>query len=83
VDIGREELKNKLLNGIAVLEFTKSDGSDRKMCCTLLESEIPQEKKPKNIGKRENLEILSVFDLEKQDWRSFKLDSLKSVLFFE
>ena len=83
MEIGREELKNKLLNGIVALEFTKSDGSDRKMCCTLLESEIPQEKKPKNTGKRENAKVLSVFDLEKQDWRSFKMESLKSVLFFK
>ena len=82
MEINREELKNKLLSQIALVKFTKQDGSDREMFCTLLENKIPQEKKPKNVKKSENFDILSVFDLEKQDWRSFRVDSLKSIRFF-
>jgi len=75
------------------LEFTKKDGSIRRMLCTLNESVIPTEKKPKSnpsyeegTEKQEASSIsskttCSVFDLEKQAWRSFRWDSLKSFEF--
>lgn len=61
--------------------FTKKDGTERKMLCTLLEDKIPSEKMPKNSGKAKNEDSIAVFDLEKQDWRSFRFDSVKEVHF--
>lgn len=69
------------VNGNVTIEFVKSDGTVRRMNCTLAESKIPTEKAPKSTGKSKNNETLAVFDLEKQDWRSFRWDSVKKIEF--
>ena len=51
------------------------------MLCTLAEKRIPSEKMPKNSGKAKSEQSLAVFDLEKQDWRSFRFDSVKNIEF--
>lgn len=63
------------------ITFTKSDGTDREMRCTLVESAIPAEKLPKNTGRSTTETNQRVFDLEKQEWRSFKWESVKRVDF--
>ena len=68
-------VKDLRLGNVEVL-FTKKDGSERKMLCTLVN--IPEEHQPKNeVEYAEN--TIRVFDIEKQGWRSFRLDSVKSV----
>ena len=68
-------VKDLRLGNVEVL-FTKKDGTERKMLCTLIN--IPAEHQPKNeIEYAEN--TIRVFDIEKQGWRSFRLDSIKSV----
>ena len=74
-------LKNVLRECLVAVEFVKKDGTTRKMICTLLQDKIPSEKSPKNSGKAESKESLAVFDVEKQDWRSFRYDSVTSVHF--
>ena len=61
--------------------FTKKDGTDREMFCTLNESKIPTEKQPKSEGTESTTagSALRVFDTEKQEWRSFRWDSVKEV----
>lgn len=61
--------------------FQKKDGSERKMICTLSENKIPEEKLPKNTGKAQSDEAQAVFDIEKQEWRSFRWDSMKKFEF--
>jgi hypothetical protein len=62
--------------------FTKKDGSERKLYCTLVGSRIPAEKTPKeDSGRRTSEEALRVFDVESQDWRSFRWDSVLTVNF--
>jgi hypothetical protein len=64
--------------------FTKKDGTERKMICTLSENKIPADFVPKNTKKSEKTEIgeaLAVFDLEKSEWRSFRFDSIKEIRF--
>jgi hypothetical protein len=67
--------------------FTKKDGTSREMFCTLAESRIPTDKQPKSqasdsttAGQGNDSEI-RVFDTEKQEWRSFRWDSVKEVRF--
>jgi hypothetical protein len=78
---GREWLRGLLRDEKVTIVFTKKDGTERKMVCTLAESKIPSEKSPKNTGKSQSDEALAVFDLEKQDWRSFRFDSVKNIEF--
>lgn len=67
--------------------FTKKDGTDREMFCTLSESRIPAEKQPKSQASdsttagQGNDSAVRVFDTEKQEWRSFRWDSVKEVRF--
>jgi hypothetical protein len=64
-----------------LITFTKKDGSERKMRCTLSENVIPSEKMPKNAKKSQSDDAIAVFDVEKSDWRSFRFDSVKKIEF--
>lgn len=64
------------------ITFTKKDGTERAMQCTLSESRIPAEKQPKEPQTASTGgSALRVFDTEKQEWRSFRWDSIKNVTF--
>lgn len=76
----REWLREVLQNDVVEVNFTKNDGSERKMLCTLSQKRIPEEKMPKNSGKAKNDDVISVFDIEKSDWRSFRVDSIRSIV---
>jgi hypothetical protein len=78
---GRDWLRGLLRDEKVTIVFTKKDGSERKMLCTLAESKIPSEKSPKNTGKSQSDEAIAVFDLEKTEWRSFRWDSVKKIEF--
>lgn len=74
----KEELKEYLLNNNATVVFTKADGSERTLICTLQESVFPavEQTETKKV-KKENPDTLSVWDLENLGWRSFRMDSIK------
>ena len=61
--------------------FIKKDGSERKMTCTLSESKIPGDFAPKGSERAKSDEVVAVFDLENQGWRSFRWDSITSIHF--
>ncbi len=66
--------------GPMTVTFTKKDGTERIMNCTLEASELPvQELKEGAKTKKENVDIVSVFDLQAKSWRSFTLKSVKQV----
>ena len=67
-----------LREGRCKVAFTKKDGTKREMLCTLNMDSVPSEHHPKTDGNataRTN-ESVRVFDLEKEAWRSFRLDSV-------
>ena len=78
---GREWIRGVLRMHETTITFTKKDGTERKMLCTLLKDKIPSEKAPKDAGKAKPEDAIAVFDLEKEDWRSFRWDSVKKVEF--
>jgi hypothetical protein len=78
---GREWLRGLLRDEKVTIKFTKKDETERVMVCTLKEEKIPSEKSPKNTGKSQSDDAIAVFDLEKQDWRSFRFDSVKKIEF--
>jgi len=55
-----------------VVEFTKVNGEVRQMKAMM---EIPD----KPVGPLEDLSAVPVMDLEKGQWRSFRLDSILSI----
>lgn len=74
-----ELLKNQLSAGVIFVTFTKSNGDERVMRCTTNEFEIPLEKLPKGTGPKHTDEVQRVFDLDVQEWRSFRWDSVTLV----
>jgi len=76
----REDLKKLLLEGLIEINFRKNDGTYRKMNCTLKPSLIPKNLMPKSkVSVHQNLDVLVVFDVEVNGWRSFNLTKLKYV----
>jgi hypothetical protein len=63
--------------------FTKADGTEREMYCTLVESKIPADKTPKTNGTASTSSgsAVRVFDTEKSEWRSFRWESVTKVSF--
>lgn len=77
-------LKGALHNGQSPVHvtFTKKDGTEREMQCTLAESLIPSAKQPAattEATSQTSGSALRVFDTVVQEWRSFRWDSIKSV----
>lgn len=61
--------------------FTKTDGTERTMLCTKnpqLISEKVSFEENKTDKEHKETSVVRVFDLEKNDWRSFRYDSVKS-----
>lgn len=67
--------------GQARVTFTKSDGTERQMKCTLKEEFIQQYEKKTDRVRKENEDVLSVWDLDNNGWRSFRVDSIKNIDF--
>jgi hypothetical protein len=75
-----EWLKGMLYMGPAIVTFTKIDGTDRVMKCTLEESKLPKvEIKEGAKPRKESNTSMCVFDLEKNEWRSFTIKKVKQV----
>lgn len=80
----RNEIKDALKAGVCTVVFTKSDGTERSMRCTLKQDLLPtippQDPQapaaPKQQRKPRPENNLSVWDLEKGAWRSFNLSTL-------
>ena len=75
--ITKQKLKDLLKQNIVSISFKKIDGTDRKMLCSLKEDILPViESKELTKKKAENENILPVWDIEKNAFRSFRIDSL-------
>jgi hypothetical protein len=81
----QEWLLKALRSGPVTVNFTKADGTERAMACTLDESMIPTEFAPKvkeegAVERKKSTDAVAVFDLEKEGWRSFRWDAVKTVV---
>lgn len=74
------DVKDVLKENVAVVVFTKKDGTERVMKCTLMPDLLPNTEIVEGaVKKAENPDVVAVFDLEAEGWRSFRIDSIKSV----
>jgi len=77
-----EWLKGMLAVSEGVVTFTKSDGTERVMKCTLVPDQLPKvEIKEDAKPRKESTTSMRVFDLEKNEWRSFTIKKVKQVNF--
>ena len=68
--------RQMLQNGFVTFSFIKKDGTHRIATGTLYPHLIPVDKMPKSSGdeRTPNFSVINYFDLDKQDWRSFRID---------
>ena len=81
---GREWLKGLLEENTVEVVFTKKDGTERVMNCTLKEDVLPivqKEIEEESLTKTKTKDALAVWDVDASGWRSFRWDSIKSVNF--
>lgn len=78
----KNSLKENLSKCFAKITFNKTDGTLREMLCTLMPEYLPVlqhlDESPK-IPRKENDNVLAVWDIDSQEWRSFHCDSIINI----
>ena len=69
-------IREMLSEHIVRLEFEKSDGTTREMMATLKPEYLPE---TKGTDRKPNPDIVTVFDLGLNEWRSFREANLISA----
>ena len=86
----RDWVRSLLQQQPVTVTFVKADGSVRDMRCTLNYDHIPSDKHPgqpsvdgivKESRQRKEPDVhsLRVFDVDKQEWRSFRFERLQKI----
>lgn len=80
-EITRDAVAAILSSEVANVTFTKSDGSERVMKCTLIDEYIPRTELDldRTSTRKVNEAVLPVWDIDKNAWRSFRIDSVKAI----
>lgn len=81
----RDDILKQLREGVITVIFTKVNGDEREMDCTLNMDIIPVEAHPKSDGNvREGVDTtinaIKCYDVNAQGWRSFLFDKVKKVV---
>jgi len=88
-----DEIKSVLREKVCIVDFTKMNGENRLMKCTLIEDHLP----PAPIAGMQqmaegdgtfspaatttvNEQVLAVWDLQNNGWRSFRVDRVNSII---
>jgi len=81
--MSENETRNKYLKAlrenVCNVKFSKVNGEERDMKCTLNFDVIPEAHLPKdkNANTQNSFEVIRVFDLEKEGWRAFRIENVK------
>ena len=79
----RDKIEKMLKDNVCKVEFTKINGDKRLMTCTLMEDHLPPAKKADPLSQKKiraiNPEVLSVWDIERKDWRGFRVANVIEV----
>jgi hypothetical protein len=78
-EVSREGIRRILRESVITVHFTKTDGTERVMKCTLDEQLIPPSTNNATSPRKTNPDVCPVWDTETQAWRSFRWDSLKKI----
>lgn len=74
----RKWLIGVLKEEVVTIKFTKKNGTDRVMKATLHDRLVAN---TNGTGKKENAGVISVTDVEIDEWRTIRLDSIKEISF--
>ena len=81
--IDKKALAGAIYNNPVAVKFVKADGSVRVMICTLSQSLVPSTELTRVSKVDPNQEYLRVWDLEKQEWRSFNFRTVQEYKVLE
>jgi WYL_2, Sm-like SH3 beta-barrel fold len=79
MELSKSTIMHMLQSSIVNVKFTKTDGSEREMKCTLMDDLIKPHEKKTDREKKINENVVSVWDVDKEGWRSFRFDSIISI----
>lgn len=71
--------KRYFYTNTVTVAFTKKDGSSRIMNCTLDPKRVPSFESDKTSTRKQNEDVLAVWDLDALAWRSFRWDSVTNI----
>lgn len=74
--MNRNEIVEQLRNNVCTVTFTKINGEERVMNCTLKEGLVPA---TQSTTPRGNDNIVNVWNTDINAWRSFRVDTVKEV----
>ena len=81
VDSRNREIRLMLHHGVCEITFTKVNGEVRTMPCTLDSALLPpQPLKEFHETRLYKPEVLSVWCLDKMEWRSFRVANVKKIV---
>jgi WYL_2, Sm-like SH3 beta-barrel fold len=80
-EAARDWLHGLLQDSIATVTFLKSDGSTRVLKCTRNPTIVPKYENKTDRKREPNDDVCSVWDVEIDEWRSFRYDSIQSIEF--
>ena len=80
----KHELREMMHNGVHTVVFVKADGTERTMRATLLPEYVNNGKtllqEDGAVKRPENPDVLAVWDMDNNGWRSFRIDSVKEIV---
>jgi hypothetical protein len=79
----RNTMYADLTKYVCNVAFEKIDGTMRQMRCTLIPTYILNEQKETHVPRKQSDEVLAVWDLDKNAWRSFRIDSVLNYSIME
>ena len=82
-------LRSHLAYGPVTVTFTKKDGTERVMKCSTSTELVPDPIQSPNFDlletpkkeRKKSDDVMNVYDLENLAWKSFRWDSIKSIMF--
>lgn len=75
----KNELSEMLRTHKLEVSFVKKDGTGRVMNCTLQEKYLPPLMSDAETATKDNENVLAVWDIDSNGWRSFRLNSIVDV----
>ena len=76
-------LKEAMANNVVEVTFTKVDGTNRLLKCTLDPEVLPPiielKFEEENLKRKKSENVMCVYDTEASSWKSFRYDSVKQI----
>lgn len=79
--MNRTDITSVLSNGIHNVKFTKVDGTERTMPCTLDPAILPvvEVTEEKKISRKINPDTMRVYVTDINEWRSFRIENVIEI----